>query len=630
MDYSLGVAFGNQKAVGNLTLGYNLSLTYKNNTEYYEGAEFTRYAKNNDLSVRPMEAREIQRGDYGVNNVLIGGLAGFSAKTEKSKYSLNLLHLQNGESKAGLFTYLGRDQGSNFDAVQHNLEYSERSITNILLKGTHYFGGDQWELEWKVSPTKSIINDPDIRFTRYRTDNDGFSIGTESGIPERIWRYLEEDNLAGRVDITRKYKAAGHTAKLKFGTGYTMKQRNYEIQSFQIWPGNTSLTGNPDEIFSTENLWTNDNRQGVYYEPQFIPNNPNKFDSENSNLAFYISNEMSFSEKIKTIIGVRGEQFNQTYTGLNQNDEEFNDLEVIDGLDLFPSANLIYSVTESQNIRLSYSGTIARPSFKEASFATILDPITGRTFIGGLFPDVNPATGETVWDGNLRETRINNYDLRWEMFQKGGQTIAVSGFYKTFKDPIEIVQYVQATNNFQPRNVGDGQVLGIELEMRKNLTFISEKFSELSFNTNVTITDSRIEMSPTEFQSRLDNSRVGESVENTRDMAGQAPYIINAGLQYAGFNNGFEVGVFYNVQGETLLFVGIADRPDVYSVPFHSLNFNLNKDFGPENRMNVNFSVSNILNDKKEQIFQSFGADNEFFSRLQPGVAIGFGFGYNF
>jgi len=630
MDYSLGVAFGNQMPVGNLTLGYNVSLTYKNNTEYYEDAEYTRYAKDNDLAERQMEAREVQKGDFGVNNILIGGLAGFSAKTEQSKFSLNLLHLQNGESKAGVFTYLGRDQGSNFDAIQHNLEYSERSITNILLKGNHFFNGDLWELEWKVSPTRSIINDPDIRFTRYRTDNDGFSIGTESGIPERIWRFLEEDNLAGRIDMTRKYEAAGQTAKLKFGAGYTMKQRNYEIQNFQIWPGRTQLTGNPDELFQPENLWTNDDRSGVYYEPQFIPNNPNKFDSENTNLSFYVSNEMSFSEKFKTIIGIRGEQFNQLYTGLNQNDEEFNDLEVIDGLDIFPSVNLIYGITDKQNLRVSYSGTIARPSFKEASFATILDPITGRTFIGGLFPDVNPATGETVWDGNLRETRINNFDVRWEMFQKGGQTIAVSGFYKTFKDPIEIVQYVQATNNFQPRNVGDGQVLGVELEVRKNLTFISEKLSEISFNTNVTFTDSRIDMSATEFQSRVDNSRVGETVENTREMAGQAPYIINAGLQYAGFNNGLEVGLFYNVQGETLLFVGIADRPDVFSVPFHSLNFNLNKDFGPEDRMSLNFSVSNILNDNREQIFKSFGAEDEFFTRLRPGVAIGFGFGYNF
>ena len=630
MNYSLGLAFGNQMPAGKMTLGYNVSLTYKNNTEYYAEAEYTRYAKDNDLAVRPMEAREIQTGDFGVNNVLIGGLAGFSAKTETSKFSLNLLHLQNGESKAGIFNYAGRDQGSNFDAIQHNLEYSERSITNILLKGNHYFGGDTWELEWKVSPTRSIINDPDIRFTRFRTDNDGFDIGTESGIPERIWRFLEEDNLASRVDLIRKYEAAGQTAKLKFGAGYTMKQRNYEIQNFQIWPGNTELTGNPDDIFQPQNLWTNDNRQGVYYDPQFIPNNPNKFDSENTNLSFYISNEMSFSEKIKTIVGIRGEQFNQLYSGQNQNNETFDNLEVIDGLDLFPSVNLIYSLTEGQNVRLSYSGTIARPSFKEASFATILDPISGRTFIGGLFPDVNPATGETVWDGNLRETKISNYDVRWEMFQKGGQTIALSGFYKTFRDPIEIVQYVQATNNFQPRNVGDGQVLGIELEMRKNLTFISESLAEFSFNTNVTITDSRIDMSATEYQSRLDNAREGETVENTRDMAGQAPYIVNAGIQYAGFTNGLEVGMFYNVQGETLVFVGIADRPDVYSVPFHSLNFNLNKDFGPEDRMNVNFSVSNILNDNKEQIFKSFGAQDEFFTRLRPGVAIGFGFGYNF
>jgi hypothetical protein len=73
-----------------------------------------------------------------------------------------------------------------------------------------------------------------------------------------------------------------------------------------------------------------------------------------------------------------------------------------------------------QNLRLSLTKTIARPSFKEASFATIIDPITGRTFIGSFFPDVNVATGEVIWDGNLVKTDIYNVDLRWEIFQERG------------------------------------------------------------------------------------------------------------------------------------------------------------------------------------------------------------------
>ena len=189
---------------------------------------------------------------------------------------------------------------------------------------------------------------------------------------------------------------------------------------------------------------------------------------------------------------------------------------------------------------------------------------------------------------------------------------------------------MQAANNFQPRNVGDGQVLGAELELRKNLQFISELLTTISINANITVTKSTIDMSATEFNSRVNNARDGQEIESTRNMAGQAPYIINAGVQYAGFENGLEAGIYYNVQGRTLMFVGIADRPDIYSVPFHSLNFNLNKDFGPDDKINVNFSVTNILNDEREQVFESFGATDRLFNRLKPSISFGFGFGYNF
>ena len=629
MDFSLGFSLGNQKDFDRFQLGYNVAFTYKNDTEFYEGATFNRFGKGNTSDILELDPRERQNGDYGINDVLVGGLAGLAIKTDNAKYKANLLHLQNGTSKSAIFDYIGSDQGSNFEAIQYNLEYSQRSLTNLLLSGKHYFGDKQWELEWKLSPTKSRIEDPDIRFTRFRTDGNGYSIGTESGIPERIWRYLEEDNYASVINVNREYELMGREAKLKFGGGHTYKQRNYEIQNFQIFTNGTELTGDPNDIFHEENLFSEDNRDGVTYDPQFLPINPNLYDANINNSSLFVSNEFEPTSRLKTIIGLRAEKYSQRYTGINQSGDQYNNLKVLDALDLFPTANFIYKLTETQNLRFSYSRTIARPSFKEASFATIIDPITGRTFIGGFFPDIDVTTGEQVWDGNLTETRINNYDFRWEAFQKGGQTVSISGFYKTFDDPIEMVQYVQATNNFQPRNVGDGKVIGAEFEFRQNLGFAGRFFENLTLSSNVTITDSEIEMSETEYRSRINNAREGEEINNTRDMAGQAPFLINAGLSYVG-QKGLEAGVFYNVQGETLQYVGIADRPDVYSVPFHSLNINVMKTFGAQDQMNLGLKVNNLLNDYKEQVFQSYGTNDELFSSIRPATSFSLSFGYKF
>lgn len=633
MDFNIGASIGNQIAGEKNTWGYNFSISYKNSTEYYENAEYGNYGLLADPTVNEMEPREFQKGNFGVNNVLIAGLAGIAVKRENSKYRLDILHLQNGESKAGIFDFENTQQGAIFSGFQHNLEYSERSLTNILLNGEHFIGNKKWKVEWKISPTKSKITDPDVRFTRYEFENNGLRISTEAGFPQRIWRFLEEDNLVGQLGATRDFSFRGQPAKVRFGVSNTYKQRNFEIQIFDLNVRRLTLTGDPNELFDVDNLWPVEGNasRGTTYEPQFIPANPNLFDANVNNTSAYVSTEFSPLNRIKTVLGLRVENYVQRYTGQDQLGTNVLDNDVVlDMLDFFPSVNLIYALSEIQNIRFSYSKTIARPSFKEMSYAEIFDPLTNRTFIGGLFRDANDVAGIEYWDGNLRETDISNFDLRWEIFQKKGQTISVSGFYKIFKNPIEIVQFATQPGAFQPRNVGDGQVIGAEFEFRKNLSFMSSRLDNFSFNGNVTVTDSKINMTPTELNSRVENAREGNSIDNTRDMAGQAPYIVNAGLSYNGKTNGLDMGVFYNVQGETLQFVGIVDRPDVYTVPFHSINFSANKTFGEHEKLRAGVKVSNLLGDKKESVYQSFGAQDRFFSSLAPGTEVSVSLGYTF
>lgn len=630
LDYNFGLSTGNQFLVNNKKIGYNLGISYQNNTQFFENVLYNRYGKNNDPYINEMEVREVQKGSYGTNNVLLAAIGGLSYKTQKSKYTLSLMRLQNGESKAGLFTFENTDQGANFEALQHNLEYSQRAVTNILLKGTHSSENTKWSTTWNLSPTFSSIIDPDIRYTRFRTDAGGYVISTESGIPERIWRYLSEKNYAGNIGTTKNYKWNDADSKLKIGGSFVYKERSYEIQNFQIFTNGLVLKGDPDQIFQPENLWSTENKNGVTYDPQFLPYNPNKYNSNSTNGAMYISNETTVFSRLKAIIGLRSEYYVQRYSGLNQNRETFDNKKVIDDLGLFPTVSFIYTLDRKQNLRFSYAKTIARPSFKESSFATIVDPISGRTFIGGFFTDIDVSTGAIVWDGNLRTTDINNFDLRWELFQEAGQFFSVSGFYKAFKNPIEIVQYVQAANNFQPRNVGDGMVLGTELEMVKNLDFISPAISDFSVNFNLTYAKSSIQMSETEYTSRLNNARNGETVKDTRDMAGQAPYLINSGFSYKNPTNKLEIGLFYNVQGMTLQYVGIADRPDVYSVPFHSLNFNANFPFGKDDKCSIGVKITNLINDDRVQIFQSFNAEDQYFTRLSPGTNMSLRFSYTF
>jgi TonB-dependent receptor len=637
MDFGLGASFGNQFQTGRYTLGYILSASYKNNTDFYQSAEYGRYGLSSDATVKEMEQREFQVGDYGVNSVLISGLAGFAIKTQKTKYRINLLHLQNGETQAGIFDYAKSNQGTEFSGFQHNLEYSQRTLTNLLVGGKHTATQSGWDVEWKLSPTLSRIKDPDIRFTRYEDRGESLSIGTEVGFPERIWRDLEEMNLAGVLHITKDFMLNDEEGKLKFGGAYTYKERDFTIRNYALNIRNIPLTGDPNELFWDENLWPYNGNvgRGTTYEAPFTPVNPNKYNSNVTNAAGYVSVEFIPVKNIKAIAGLRIENFVQYYTGQDQLGTNVLDNDkVLDDLGFFPTINLIYSLTENQNLRFSFAKTIARPSFKELSYAEIFDPISGRTFIGGLFRDANDITGVEYWDGKLTSTDILNFDFRWELFRENGQTVSASLFYKTFDRPIEMVQYATQTGSYQPRNVGDGQVVGAEIEIRQSLQPLSETLSNLSLNVNFTYTESQIELSNTEYQSRIENARQGQTVGKYRDMAGQAPYIINAGLVFdggdEGFQKGLEAGLYYNVQGPTLQYVGIVDRPDVYSMPFNSLNFNATKSFGNDGHFQLGVKIDNILNEKRESVYKSYHAADRFYSRLSPGITYQLKLGFTF
>ena len=638
MDYSVGGDYGTMYKMKKFSIGYIVALSYKNTTEFYKDAEFNRFGLASDPSVNELEKRFTQKGNYGVNNVLISAMGGIVLKVKNSSYKINALQLQNGESKAGIFDFFSTNQGAEFFGFQHNLEYSERSIRNFLLEGHHAKSdSSKWNINWKLSPTFSKINDPDIRFTRYEDRGTYFNISTESGFPVRIWREMNETDFAGTLDFIRNFTFKGEKAKIKFGAASTYKQRDFIIRNFNLNIRDLEVTGDPNELFTEANLWpVNGNiNQGTTYEAVFLPVNPNQFDANNIYAAAYASSELNWTKKLKTIIGLRTEKFVQRYTGRDQVGLNIlnNDI-VLDDLDLFPSVNFVYSLKEKQNFRFSYSKTIARPSFKELSFAEIFDPITGRTFIGGLFRDANDIAGIEYWDGDLKSTDIHNLDLRWEIFQKDAQTISISAFYKKFLNPIEIVQFATQAGAFQPRNVGDGQIIGAEIDLRQQLTFISKKLSNLTFNVNFTYTDSRIEMSKTEYDSRVENARDGQEIKKYRQMAGQAPFLINAGFAYnggeKGFWNGFETGIYYNVQGSTLQYVGIVDRPDVYASPFHSLNLNSSKTFGKDKRMKVGLKISNLLNDQKESVFQSFNAKDQYFTLLDQGITGSLNFSYKF
>ena len=110
-------------------------------------------------------------------------------------------------------------------------------------------------------------------------------------------------------------------------------------------------------------------------------------------------------------------------------------------------------------------------------------------------------------------------------------------------------------------------------------------------------------------------------------MAGQSPFVINTGLSYNVEKIGLNVGVFYNVKGQTLSIVGTGLSPDIYDEPFHSLNLSVSQKI---KNTTIDFKVQNILNDRIESFYQSYKAEKQIFNSLNPGISFSLGVSHKF
>ncbi|WP_138432767.1 TonB-dependent receptor [Winogradskyella algicola] len=627
MNYDFGFTLGNQYDIGDDRLGYQASFSYKNETTFYKNRFDGAYIKNpQDTADNELIAALDSRGSEGINNVILNGMLGLAYKTDKSKFKVNLLHVQNGESTAGFFNQVISQDGTGGGLeplTKNSITYTERSITNLLLTGKHRLNSmtddKPFNLEWKLSPTFSKVMDKNHRITPFQQSDNGSSFLSPSAstLPIQLWRHLLEESWAGKADFDKTVEMFGRPAKIKFGGAFTYKFRDFSIDdfTFNIRGGQSFIAnGDADNLLATENIWTPETDAGTFvvFTDNFNPRDA--YEGEQQIGATYFSTEFNITEKLKTVVGLRTEFFNSFYTGEDA-DNVFNRELILDEFDLFPSANFIYAVNDKSNLRASYSRTTARPSFKEASVAQIFDPITSRLFIGDL---------------NLVPTYINNFDIRYEFFGEQGQMFAVSGFYKDFTDVIEQTFFVSAPTQLTVGNLGDAVVYGAEFEVRQRLGFISEGLNNLKVTANFSIIKSELTMSDDEFDGRVASARDGESIDRKRDMQGQAPYLVNVGLNYDNSDIGLQTGLFYNVQGETLEVVGIREVPDVYTQPFNSLNFTLNKSFGENKRSSIDIKVTNILNDERLSEYESFGTSNQIFSLREPGTEISLGYTFKF
>lgn len=618
LNSSFSFSHGNQINKDKYTIGYTAIFNYQSRFEYFRGVEFGDYTKNDDRSENLFFAEEIRKGELSRHNVLWSALLSGALKFDNHRFSATFFRTQNGVSEAS--DRISRDFDQTQATLYENiLTYSQRSVTNGIATGTHQL--NKLKVEWKNSLTFARTYDPDFRESAIDISNPEIPTlnpGAGAGI-RRFWRDLNEFNENLKVDFSLPYGTAAH--KLQFGLAGLYKDRKFNVYNYRIdATDRSSVPTDANYFLQSENIWTSGERQGSYISGNEEPTN--NYQARSSVVAGYMMTEMTVG-KLKASYGARIEKADMFYTGQNARGAKFFNDQTMNELNVLPSVNLVYGLTESMNVRGSFGQTLARPSFREKSAAQIYDPIIKRFFNGNL---------------DLRQTMVDNFDLRWEAFFKNSDMISLSTFYKHFDGHIELVTYDVATDNVKPRNAGGSRVYGLEFELRKKLDFIGPAFSNFSLGTNITMANSEVDLKSvainesglTELASRQNNARIGEVVNGTRQMGGQSRYLVNAYLNYSTAEGFLNANLSYNVQGESLFIVGVGAVPDVYTQPFHSLNFNLFRDFGANNNHRLTAGVNNILKAERKDLYKGYGHAQAVYSIFTPGRSFGLTYGYTF
>lgn len=314
-------------------------------------------------------------------------------------------------------------------------------------------------------------------------------------------------------------------------------------------------------------------------------------------------------EKLRIVWGVRAEQFN---LDLKTADPLLAPV-VMDELKVLPSVNLTYSLTEKSNLRASYYRSLARPEFRELAPTQYYDYEFSSSF-----------TGNT----KLKTTDVDNFDIRYEIYPEAGQILSVSGFYKKFKNAIEgVLDDRNSLPNTSFFNSENANVYGVELEARKSLSFLGT--DDFLKNTvayaNVTL-----------VKSVVTNPTDGNYVDKKRPMVGQAPYVINAGVQSSFIDNKLSVNVLYNRIGRRINKASGFLFPSIWEAPRDLVDIQLGYKV-LKNKGEVKFNASDILNNNitfywDRDLNKKYGANgaDETISRYKPGSNYSLSFSYNF
>jgi len=650
IDYKLGLDAGTKVEIDGVKFGGFTSLFYERDSELIDD-------KHDDSlwSLGPGQplTPEYQQGAPGLGefrtslydivegsqSVRLGGLVTLGVETERHSVNLTYLATRSSEDKATLaidtrgkqFFFPGYDPDDpstpghgELDEAPYlrteTLEFTKRDTSTLQLSGRHLLGSKDPEsestlgapeLDWTVAHSTAKADQPDKRlfsaawwafgsglWIQYKPAA-SFSLGNL----QRTFKTLEEESDQYLLNLKVPFEQwSGLEAYAKFGLFSDSVDRIYDQDTFSNFNDNSSFSGGFDDpwsgVFPDENHPIGD---GTGANGQIDTD----YDGDQDIRAWYGMVDLPINQPFSVLAGVRFESTDITTVVSPEPDARWlnpegngspEDLDPGEADvdfsqdDVLPALAFTYRPNSTLTFRGAYTQTVARQTFKE------LTPIIQQDYVGGPVFSGNPDLGMS---------NLENYDLRVDFTPQEGSLVSLSWFYKYIEDPIEYVQRSDQFTFTQPRNYPEGELTGYEIEVRQELERYFESCEGLALGANATFIDSEVQLPQDEID---DLSNAGDPT-TSRDATNAPDYLYNLYLTYDLEPIATQIGLFYTVQGDTLL-TGAGTRnntqilvPSVYQKEYGSLNFSISRVLGPGYRLQ--FQAKNLTDPDIETVYRS-------------------------
>jgi outer membrane receptor for ferrienterochelin and colicin len=563
-----------------ITIGEVTAINYSNVYEFEQ-------VENNNYGVYQF-ANDMSGYDFAFNDSVyrntakIGAMSNWTAFLGKgNKIEFRNLYNNIGTTKT-TFRH-GTEYYSNSDI--HSYEYGFMSRSNYLgqLSGTHSFNQGSTKIDWLAGYSVSKRQEPDLKrlkltrndqpddvnYNKYRMQ---FPTAPLTSYAGRVYMDLDENIINGNANLEHTFKNGNFKPVLKAGLFTEKKDREFAARKLGYVYSDPSKTDRSieylpfDQMFADENINTT---TGIKLAEE--TGKSDAYTASNTLLAGYVGIQFPISKKFSIYTGLRAEKNKQTLSSFDRYQKPIT--VVNDTLNLLPSLNAIYSFNDKNLVRTAYGKSLNRPEFREIAPFPFYDFEHNAVFSG------NPE---------LKDATIHNAEIRFEHYPSDHETFSFGAFYKKFYNPIEI-KYLQTGSGleYSYQNASEADNYGVEAEIRKSL-------AENGWLKNFSIVmNGALIKSELKFENK--------QTELTRPMAGQSPYIFNAGVFYQDEEKSrLMVNVLYNIIGKRISIVGIPQQneweniPDIYEMPRHLVDMVISKKIGKY--MELKFGVKDLLN----------------------------------